>query len=124
MVIVEGAPPTTAPKRDGEAADDNPIRQGLVSSIRFAPLRCHPSDAPDPNDPAFPDPAALPTSSARIVRGKSSTGGGGSTRARQDTVNKASANEDGGGGGGTQDVETPCGAAVFASSSFCREGRE
>lgn len=41
---------------------------GLVSSIRYEPLRCHPSDAPAPDDPAVPDPASLPTSCARVRR--------------------------------------------------------
>lgn len=41
---------------------------GLVSSIRYEPLRCHASDAPAPDDPAFPDPASLPTSCARVRR--------------------------------------------------------
>lgn len=48
MVIVEGTAPTTttAMNGNGEVADDTPVRLGLVSSIAFESLRCHPSDAP------------------------------------------------------------------------------
>ncbi|CAM9944871.1 unnamed protein product, partial [Scytosiphon promiscuus] len=58
------------------AAAEEPSGVGLVSSIRYEPLRCHPSDIPAPNDPTFPDPALLPTSCARVRGGGSGNGGG------------------------------------------------
>lgn len=58
VVIVEGGAPTTATAPGNTSAGGNTpaatvVRQGLVSSIKIEPLRCHPSDAPDPADPAF-----------------------------------------------------------------------
>lgn len=65
------AGPSGAAAAAGVGAATPPARKkslglGLVSSIRYEPLRCHSSDAPSPNDPAFPDPTSLPTSCARV----------------------------------------------------------
>lgn len=60
------------------AARKEPLGLGLVSSITYEPLRCHASDAPAPGDPAFPDPACLPNSCARVPRSKTSGSAGGS----------------------------------------------
>ncbi|CAM9308975.1 unnamed protein product [Ectocarpus fasciculatus] len=54
-----------------------PLGLGLVSSIKYEPLRCHSSDSPPSDDPAFPDPALLPTSCARVGRSGSRRAGAG-----------------------------------------------
>lgn len=59
-------------------AQKKSIGLGLVSSIKYEPLRCHASDAPTPNDPAFPDPASLPNSCARVRQSASGSLGSGS----------------------------------------------
>lgn len=76
LVVVEGDAPTTAsaaatmPNGDGGGGGDGNkgvIRQGLVSSITIEPLRCHPSDTPDPTDTGLIAEDSLPNFCARLV---------------------------------------------------------
>lgn len=82
MVIVEGTPPEAASTANGKreegdgdtaatAAATPPAQKkglslGLVSSIRYEPLRCHASDAPAPDNPASSNPASLLTSCSTV----------------------------------------------------------
>ncbi|CAB1104717.1 unnamed protein product [Ectocarpus sp. CCAP 1310/34] len=58
-------------------AREKPLRMGLVSSIKYEPLRCHPSDSPASHDPIFPDPVLLPTFCARVPSSGSRRAGAG-----------------------------------------------
>lgn len=64
---------------DGGASIFPPAREntsglGLVASIKYEPLRCHPSDSPSPDKGASPD-SAPPSISQSSVRCSGSRGG-------------------------------------------------
>lgn len=93
MVVVEGAAPaapaSAPPTRNGDIKEDdgvvatdafpdsdgganfaplareNALGLGLVASIKYESLRCHPSDTPAPDKAVPPNPAPLPTSRSR-----------------------------------------------------------
>lgn len=113
MVVVEGAPRVTAPatnrRNGGGFIEDAPVRQGLVASIRFEPLRCHPSDAPLPcgGDPAVataaatrPNPSSVATfPCATAVRNNADErGGGGLAVGSNGKTSSTGATKQGGGG--------------------------